>query len=92
MNRIESRDTESRQQLGEWQGWTPPYTELQVFFLLRLERSLKLRRQHPLLRTSDFWWSKLLSKAIYSTYCDCIDQGAGVEAKSLFAHDRASAN
>ncbi len=88
MNGIEPTESGLAEQSREWRGWTPPYTEWQVFYLLRLERLLKLRREHPTLMVSDFWWSRLLNKAIYSTYCECIEQGVGEEARSLFAHDR----
>ena len=58
---------------SERQSRIRPYTEVQLFFLLRLERLLRLRREHATLSSSSDWWSKLLSKAIYSTYCDCIE-------------------
>ncbi len=68
-----------------------PYTEVQLFFLLRLERLLRLKREHAVLSTSSDWWSKLLSKAIYSTYCDCIEQGVGGDARKLLARDQPTA-
>ncbi len=68
-----------------------PYTEVQLFFLLRLERLLRIRREHAALSHSSDWWAKLLNKAIYSTYCDCIELGVGEDARSLFARDQAAA-
>jgi hypothetical protein len=67
-----------------------PYTEVQLFFLLRLERLLRLRREHAALSTASDWWAKLLNKAIYSTYCDCIEQKVGEDAKKLLARDQAA--
>jgi hypothetical protein len=67
-----------------------PYSELQLFFLLRLERFLRVRREHAALSTSSDWWAKLLSKAIYSTYCDCIEEGVGEDARKLLARDQAA--
>jgi len=78
-------------QRGERQGRIKPYTEVQLFFLLRLERLLRVRREHSALANSNDWWGKLLNKAIYSTYCDCIELGVGEDARSLFARDQAAA-
>lgn len=76
---------------SERQSRVRPYTEVQLFFLLRLERLLRLRREHAALSNSSDWWSKLLSKAIYSTYCDCIEQAVGEDARKLLARDQAAA-
>ncbi|HEX2922823.1 MAG TPA: hypothetical protein VHS06_05950 [Chloroflexota bacterium] len=73
------------------QGRVKPYSEVQLFFLLRLERLLRVRREHAALSTSNDWWAKLLSKAIYSTYCDCIELGVGEDARSLLSRDQAIA-
>ena len=78
-------------QRSERQARIKPYSEVQLFFLLRLERLLRVRREHTALATSNDWWAKLLSKAIYSTYCDCIELGVGEDARSLFARDQATA-
>lgn len=64
-----------------------PFNEVQLFFLLRMERLLRLRREHAQLSNSADWWAKLLTKAIYSTYCDCIELGVGEEARKLLARD-----
>ena len=76
---------------NERQSRVRPYAEVQLFFLLRLERLLRLRREHATLSSSSDWWSKLLSKAIYSTYCDCIEQAVGEDARKLLARDQAAA-
>lgn len=67
-----------------------PYTEVQLFFLLRLERLLRLRREFAVLSTAGDWHAKLLSRAIYSTYCDCIEQAVGEDAKKRLARDQAA--
>ncbi len=76
---------------GGRQARIKPYTELQLFFLLRLERLLRVRREHAALANSNDWWAKLLNKAIYSTFCDCIELAVGEDARSLFARDKTAA-
>lgn len=75
---------------SERQSRIRPYSELQLFFLLRLERLLRVRREHASLSNSTDWWAKLLSKAIYSTYCDCIEQGVGEDGRKLLTRDQAA--
>ncbi|MDA8218804.1 MAG: hypothetical protein M0Z94_14445 [Dehalococcoidales bacterium] len=53
----------------------------QRFFLLRIERLLRLREEYETLLRPDDWENRLLNKAIYSTYCDCLNLGVGREAK-----------
>ncbi len=92
MSGVESwnfKSTEERR--SERHARVKPYTEVQLFFLLRLERLLRVRRNHTALANSNDWWAKLVSKAIYSTYCDCIELGVGEDARSLFARDQAAA-
>jgi hypothetical protein len=76
---------------GERQSRIKPYSDVQLFFLLRLERLLRVRREHAALSNSSDWWAKLLNKAIYSTYCDCIEIGVGEDARTLFARDQSPA-
>ncbi len=92
MSSAEFWDTNStgERRIGR-QGRIKPYSEVQLFFLLRLERLLRVRREHAALSTSNDWWAKLLSKAIYSTYCDCIEAGVGEDARSLLSRDQATA-
>jgi hypothetical protein len=78
-------------QASESQGRGRPYSEVQLFFLLRLERMLRVRREHAVLSNTNDWWAKLLTKAIYSTYCDCIETGVGEDARKLFSRDQAAA-
>jgi len=57
----------------------------QLFFLARLGRLLRLREEYEALLRPEDWESKLLPRAIYSTYCDCLQLGVGREARELLA-------
>lgn len=59
------------------------YTPLQNFFLLRLGRLLRLKQLYSGLSGQEEWVPKLLNKAIYSTYCDCLEQGVSDDARAL---------
>jgi hypothetical protein len=65
------------------------YSPLQILFLIRLNRLLRLR-QEAITRQDDDWRARLLSKSIYSTFCDCVELGVSEDARSLFARSRAS--
>lgn len=57
------------------------YSPLQLHFLRRLNRLLRLRyEQGPQLNAEGV---RLLDWAIYSTYCDCVDLGTGGNAHKL---------
>jgi len=89
MNGVDSRDTTSAERRCEQQqGRIKSYSNLQLFFLLRLQRMLNVQREHTSQSNSDDWRARLLSKAIYSTYCDCIEQGVGEDARTLFVQGR----
>lgn len=92
MSGVEPWNTKSIEgQRSERHSRIKPYSEVQLFFLLRLERLLRVRREHAALANSSDWWAKLLNRAIYSTYCDCIELGVGEDARSLLARDQATA-
>ena len=92
MSGSESWGTNSiEERRSDRQSRSKPYSELQQFFLLRLERMLRVRREHAALASSEDNWSRLLSKAIYSSYCDCIELKVGGDAKTLLARDQAAA-
>jgi len=57
------------------------FSGLQLHFLTRLERLLRLRHQRMGAMSPDMM--RLLDRAIYSTYCDCLDLGVGAEAQQL---------
>ena len=60
---------------------------LQRFFLQRLNRFVAVRRERgPLLDAGDFDL-RLLDKAVYSTFCDCLDLGVGDEARAILRND-----
>ena len=61
-----------------------PYSPMQLLFLLRLSRLLRQREEYTRLLGPDDWRMKLFNKAIYSTFCDCVEQGIGEDAKLLF--------
>ena len=65
------------------------HSPTQHFFLLRMERLLRLSEEYATRLRPDAWETKLLQKAIYSTYCDCLQLGVGREARDLLARRRA---
>lgn len=64
------------------------YTPLQMFFITRMERLLRLREEYEALLRPHDWENKLLHRAIYSTYCDCLHHGVGREAREQLAGKR----
>ena len=62
-----------------------PYSSIQLLFLLRLVRILRVKQKYDSLPGTDAWISTLINRSIYSTFCDCIEQGVGDEARSLIA-------
>ncbi len=66
------------------------YSPVQVLFLLRLTKLLRDRQDWVKRLSPDDWRLKLLSKAIYSTFCDCVEQGVAEDARNLFAKSRAT--
>jgi len=71
-------------------GGVRPYSPVQLLFLLRLARLLRQRQEYLNVVSPDDWRMRLLNKAIYSTYCDCLEQGIGDDAKALFERDKAT--
>jgi hypothetical protein len=66
------------------------YSNTQLFFLTRLSWLVKQRRETANTLDSTHWQSKLLNKALYSTYLDCVEEGVGDEAKRLLAQNQSS--
>jgi hypothetical protein len=64
-----------------------PYNAIQLHFLLLLVRLLTLRRERAATIRADDWRSKLLNKATFSAYCDCIDLGVMDDALSLIQRE-----
>jgi hypothetical protein len=67
-----------------------PYSPVQLLFLLRLARLLRQRQEYINVLAPEDWRLRLLNKAIYSTYCDCLEQGIAEDAKALFDRDKAA--
>ncbi len=68
-------------------GRVRSYSRIQVHCLLRLARLLTLRREHGETIPAEDWRAKLLNKATYSTYCDCMEAGVGNDARVLFQQE-----
>ena len=68
------------------------YAPFQLMFLLRLARLLRERQEWARKLNGGDWRIKLLNKAIYSTFCDCVEQGVADDARSLFEQNRAQAH
>lgn len=64
------------------------YTGLQRELLARYTRLLMMHRDVvPLLDATD-WRVRLINKALYSTYMDCVESGVGEEAQQLRQRSR----
>ena len=57
------------------------YSPLQLHFLRRLNRLLRLRQEQGTELNGE--GVRLIDRAIYSTYCDASDVGVAVEAQKL---------
>ncbi len=68
------------------------YSSFQMLYLLRLSKLLRDRQDWSRRLTADDWRLKLLNKAIYSTFCDCVEQGVAEDARTLFAQNRSAPN
>ncbi|MDA8217187.1 MAG: hypothetical protein M0Z94_06155 [Dehalococcoidales bacterium] len=64
------------------------YNALQSMFLSRLVRLLRQRRDYANILEKNDWRMTLLNKAIYSTFCDCLEIGVADEARKLFAQHK----
>lgn len=64
------------------------FSPVQLLFLLRLARLLRQRQEFFNILPDDHLHIRLLKKAIYSTYCDCQEQGLEGDAKALFERDK----
>ncbi|MHB1007207.1 MAG: hypothetical protein ACYC3S_16435 [Chloroflexota bacterium] len=79
-------DKGSREQIDPAAGTEgQTYTPAQRFFMARIERLVRLREEYEAMLRPDDWESKLLTKATYSTYCDCVQLGVGAEARENLA-------
>ncbi len=62
------------------------YSAVQRFFIGRLERLVTMRRNTDL--HLEAWQTSLVNRSIYSTYCDCVEQGLADEAKILVRREQ----
>lgn len=66
----------------------PEYSELQLFFLLRLNdiysRSINPEIISGFTEAERNFKIRLLKTAVYSTYLDCVELGVGEDARTLF--------
>jgi hypothetical protein len=80
-------DKGSREQPGPG-AETPEQRKLEAiqrFFLARIDRMLRLQEEYEALLRPEDWENRLLTKATYSTYCDCVQLGVGAEARERLA-------
>jgi hypothetical protein len=66
------------------------FTDLQVFFVERLAWLLKQRRECVNVLSPGHWQMRLIHKALYSTYRDCVETGVEDSANELFEKERHS--
>ncbi len=64
------------------------YTPLQLHSLIRLRDLLRKREEVGDNLKSGDWRLRLLGKAIYSTYRDCLELGVRDDAKALFDREK----
>lgn len=57
------------------------------FFLARLRRLVAARQRHGSLEDAGSLNLRLLDRAVYSTFCDCLDLGVGEEARTILRHE-----
>ncbi len=80
MQASEKRDAVNYSRPG---GGLRTYTPLQTLFMLRLQSLITKRQQHVGGEGAADWQMRLLDKALYSTYRDCVDLDLGGEARNL---------
>jgi hypothetical protein len=68
------------------------YNPLQTLFLLRLKSLVDKRRQHVGVLPPTDWRIRLIDKALYSSYTDCVQVGLAEEAEKLIRQARQAAN
>ncbi len=68
------------------------YSPTQLFFLMRLSYLQRQRRECVNVLENSDWRMRLLNKALYSTYQDCVAAGVGNEAKLLLGQHQQQAN
>lgn len=91
MNQYEFSNENTGPELGsESKMPVRSYNDLQLFFLMRLARLLRQKREYTVSEkgnTPEEWRLRLFNKTIYSTFRDCVDQGVGEDARLLFQQE-----
>ncbi len=64
------------------------YTPVQSLFLTRLQSLVAKRQQHAGQLEATDWRLRLLDKALYSTYRDCVELGVGEQARGVLRRVR----
>ncbi len=72
-----------RQDLLARSGRSQGYSLVQTLFLSRLQQLIARRQKSAGLLGADDWRLRLLDKALYSTYQDCVDLDVGEQARNL---------
>ena len=85
MSASDRPDVARRQSSG---GPDRGYTPFQTLYLLRLKNLITRRQQYVGRLESGNWRLKLLDKALYSTYRDCVDLSLATEARNLLRQIR----
>ena len=75
---------------GSTDSALPPPTEEQQYFLQRLERLAGLQRDVVMWDRLNEAGQELLRRAIYSTYCDCVDLGVARAAQRVLHPNNAT--
>ncbi len=68
----------------------PAHTFEQALFLKRLQDLVDKRRLHAEILKEEDWRRRLIDKALYSTYRDCIDLDVRDEARDILERGRAA--
>lgn len=74
---------------GNPEGSKPgPYSPVQVLFLLRFARLLRQGREYQGVLQPGDWRKRLLDKATYSTYRDCLEENLHDDVEALLERDK----
>jgi hypothetical protein len=68
----------------------PTQSAEQGLFLKRLQDLLDKRRQHAGCLAGSDWRRRLIDKALYSTYRDCLSLGVGEQARDILRQPQAA--
>lgn len=66
-------------------GGPRTYSTVQMFFLRRLERLVRVGRDLGSSLPPADWRVKLLRRSIYATYYECLELGVAEEARQIIA-------